>query len=60
MFVHAAFRPLWPVLLFLPWLVVGIAYLVESVLQRRTAGAAALGVHHLRSAAAGRGAHRTR
>ena len=32
MFVHAAgFRPLWPVILFLPWLLVGIAWLVRSL-----------------------------
>lgn len=33
MFAHAAgFRPLWPVMLFLPWLLVGVAWLVRSLL----------------------------
>ena len=33
MFAHAAgFRPLWPVILFLPWLLVGAAWLVRSLL----------------------------
>jgi len=32
MFWHAAgFRPLWPVILFLPWVLVGIAWLVRSL-----------------------------
>jgi len=34
-FVHTGFRPLWPVLFFLPWFFLGVAYLVESVLHRR-------------------------
>jgi hypothetical protein len=33
MFSHAAgFRPLWPVLLFLPWLLVGAGWLVRALL----------------------------
>jgi hypothetical protein len=33
MFAHAAgFRPLWPVILFLPWLLVGTAWLIRSLL----------------------------
>ena len=33
MFSHAAgFRPLWPVMLFLPWLLVGGAWLIRSLL----------------------------
>ena len=35
MFGHAGFRPLWPVIFFLPWFFLGIAYLFESVLRRR-------------------------
>lgn len=36
MFAHAAgFRPLWPVILFLPWLLVGIAWLLRSLLPGR-------------------------
>ena len=32
-FQHAGLRPLWPVVLFLPWLFVGFAYLVTAMLQ---------------------------
>jgi hypothetical protein len=39
MFATAGLRPLWPVIFFLPWLILGIAYLLESVRHRR-AGAA--------------------
>jgi hypothetical protein len=35
MFVHAAFRPLWPVIFFLPWLFLGIAYLIEWLRRSR-------------------------
>ena len=31
MFEHAGFRPLWPVIAFLPWILLGFAYLVRSV-----------------------------
>ena len=31
MFTHAGFRPLWPVMLFAPWLILGIAYLLQAV-----------------------------
>jgi len=41
MFAHTGYRPLWPVIFLLPWLLLGIAYLVESILRRRS-GAAAL------------------
>jgi hypothetical protein len=34
MFVHVGFKPLWPVIFFLPWLLLGIAFLIESVLHR--------------------------
>lgn len=29
MFVHGGFRPLWPVIFFLPWFFLGVAYLLE-------------------------------
>lgn len=33
MFSHAAgLRPLWPVILFLPWLLVGVGWLVRALL----------------------------
>ena len=35
MFPHSAFRPVWPVVFFLPWLLVGVAYIFEALLQRR-------------------------
>lgn len=36
MFTHAAgFRPLWPVILFLPWLLVGTAWLLRSLVPGR-------------------------
>ncbi|MGP8033558.1 MAG: hypothetical protein ACLPQ6_05370 [Steroidobacteraceae bacterium] len=31
MLAHAGFRPLWPVMLFAPWLILGLAYLSRSV-----------------------------
>jgi hypothetical protein len=31
MFEHAGFRPLWPVIAFLPWFLLGSAYLLRSV-----------------------------
>jgi hypothetical protein len=34
---HAAARPLWPVLLFLPWLLLGVTYLLEAVRHRHPA-----------------------
>lgn len=39
MFMHLGFRPLWPVIVFLPWFVLGLAYLLESLLQRRPGSA---------------------
>jgi len=35
MFAHSAFRPLWPVVFFLPWLLVGAAYILEALVQHR-------------------------
>jgi hypothetical protein len=35
MFEYRGLRPLWPVIFFLPWLLVGVAYLLEAVLHRR-------------------------
>ncbi|HYL71699.1 MAG TPA: hypothetical protein VEY89_10410, partial [Candidatus Dormibacteraeota bacterium] len=39
MFAHSAFRPLWPVVFFLPWLLVGAAYILEALLHRRSRSA---------------------
>lgn len=36
MFAHSAFRPLWPVIFFVPWLLVGAAYILEALLHRRS------------------------
>ena len=33
---HTGIRHLWPVIFFLPWLLIGIVFLVESVLHRRS------------------------
>ena len=30
LFVHAGLRPLWPVILFVPWFLMGLAFLVQS------------------------------
>jgi len=35
MFVHGGFRPVWPVIFFLPLFFVGAAYLLESVRNGR-------------------------
>jgi hypothetical protein len=40
---HTGFRPLWPAMLFTPWLLLGLAYLVRSV--RRTPGGASQAMH---------------
>jgi hypothetical protein len=34
MFAHSGYRPLWPLIFFLPWLFLGSAYLGEWVLHR--------------------------
>ena len=36
MFVHSGYRPLWPLIFFLPWLFLGSAYLGGWVLHRRS------------------------
>jgi hypothetical protein len=51
MFVHTGFRPLWPVIFFLPWFLLGAAYILQAIAQRRvqhsplrvSAGAGAFG-----------------
>jgi hypothetical protein len=58
MFGHAAFRPLWPVIFFLPLVLVGLAFLVESLLHMRSGISAAYHLRHLRSEDAGRVIHR--
>lgn len=35
---HAGLRHLWPVVFFLPWFFIGLAYLVGSVLHHRARG----------------------
>lgn len=34
MLAHSVARPLWPVLFFLPWLLLGVTYLIEAVRHR--------------------------
>ena len=36
MFAHSGYRPLWPLIFFLPWLLLGSAYLGGWVLHRRS------------------------
>ena len=36
MFAHAGFRPLWPVVFFLPWFLLGVAYIFQALLQPRS------------------------
>lgn len=57
MFEHAALRPLWPVIFFLPLVLVGLAFLVESMLHWRSGISVAYHLRHLRSEDAGRGTH---
>lgn len=45
MFAHSGYRPIWPLIFFLPWLLLGSAYLGEWVLQR---GSRSIGVRGLR------------
>jgi len=40
MFTHAGYRPLWPVIFFLPWIGLGIAYLAEVLVHRGPRAAA--------------------
>lgn len=35
MFVHTGFRPLWPVIFFLPWFLLGAAYILQAIPRRR-------------------------
>ena len=35
MFAHTGFRPLWPVIFFLPWFLLGAAYILQAIAQRR-------------------------
>jgi hypothetical protein len=60
MFEHAAFRPFWPVIFLLPWVLVGIGYLVESLLQRRPGMIRIYPVRRVRSANPGGGTYRGR
>ena len=39
MFVHTGFRPLWPVIFFLPWFLLGAAYILQAIAQRRVQSA---------------------
>jgi tetratricopeptide (TPR) repeat protein len=41
-FAHGGFRALWPAIFFLPWFSVGIAYLLEGLLHRRSRSLALL------------------
>src|SRR5262245_48213558 len=40
MFAHTGFRPLWPVIFFLPWFLLGAAYILQAIAQRRVQPAA--------------------
>jgi hypothetical protein len=31
MFAHAGFRPLWPVIVFVPWIFLGFAFLMRAL-----------------------------
>lgn len=35
LFQHGGYRSLWPVIVFLPWYLIGIAYLVRAVFHQR-------------------------
>ena len=39
MFVHVGSRSVWPVIIFLPWFLLGFGYLLESLLRRRPGSA---------------------
>lgn len=41
MLTHVGFRPLWPVVLFLPWLAVGVASLLWSMRRSSHSGSRA-------------------
>src|SRR5947208_1783724 len=46
-FQHEGFRALWPVVFFLPWFLVGVAYLVAAMVHgRREASAPSVPVRH--------------
>jgi len=51
MFVHTGLKHFWPAIFVLPWMFLGIAYLVESVLHRRP-GADASGRFHRKTVGA--------
>ena len=40
MFGHTGFRPLWPVIFFLPWFLLGAAYILQAIPGRRVRAAA--------------------
>jgi hypothetical protein len=40
MFVHAGFKPFWPVIFFLPWFIFGVACFFAVVFHRRRRAAA--------------------
>lgn len=46
MFVHAGFRPLWPVVFFFPWLLLGIAFLLQSVRKPALSASGKKGATH--------------
>ncbi len=60
MFMHAGPRPLWPIIVFLPWFLLGFAYLLESVLQRRPGSTPVQRVHGDRIPAVRSSAHEKR
>ena len=55
MFAHSGYRPLWPLIFFLPWLFLGTAYLGEWALHRRSRsiGRSSVRFHHRSALVAG-------
>ncbi len=37
LFQHGGYRSLWPAIVFLPWYLIGLAYLIRAVLRPRKA-----------------------
>ena len=35
LFQHGGYRSLWPVMMFLPWYLIGLAYLIKALLRHR-------------------------
>jgi hypothetical protein len=57
MFMHAGFKPFWPVIFFLPWFIFGIACFLAVVVHRRRRAAPIVRVDGVLSEADGRRDH---